>query len=443
MKKCIKQIKSQLFKTISDIGEYKWMFCRNPETDFTRNRKWNFEDAMLSILHMGCESMDRELLRYFGFGKKKDIPTVSSFIQRRNQILPEAFQFLFHQITESVCKPKVYKGLRLLACDGSDINIPHNPKDETTYFKSTPGVKGFNQLHLNASYDLLGGFYQDIVIQPARLEHEQQAMINIIKRYNGPDAVFIADRGYESYNLMAHVIESNQYFLIRTKDVHSAGGICSGLKNKRLIPVSDVFDTWITLEFTRKQTNQVKQNPQRFRFVSSEKRFDYLPTDNKSITYKMRFRLLRFPISEDSYECIVTNLPDEFTVDEIKKIYHMRWGIETSFRELKYVEGLVNIHSRKMDFILQEIWCRLTLHNLYAAILAAAACQKSSETYVYQVNYTRAAIICKEFLFTKKGTSPPDVEKLLQMEMLPVRPGRHDERKLKPQTFRGFLYRAA
>ena len=150
MKKCIKQIKSQLFKIISEIDQYKWMFCRNPETDFTRNRKLSFEDIVVFLLQAGCESISREILRCFDFGKKRNIPTVSSFVQRRNQILPEAFQFLFHQVTKSVCKPKTYKGFRLLACDGSDVNIPHNPEDKTTYFQSIPETKGFNQLHLNA-----------------------------------------------------------------------------------------------------------------------------------------------------------------------------------------------------------------------------------------------------------------------------------------------------
>lgn len=76
MKKCIKQIKSQLLKTISEIDEYKWMFCRNPETDFTRNMKWSFEDAMLSIFHMGCESTGRGInrpraVKIFRFRKKE------------------------------------------------------------------------------------------------------------------------------------------------------------------------------------------------------------------------------------------------------------------------------------------------------------------------------------------------------------------------------------
>ncbi len=58
---------------------------------------------------------------------------------------------------------KLFKGYRLIACDGSDINIAHNTTDSETYFKSGKS-KGFNQLHLNAVYDLLNKTYTDIVI---------------------------------------------------------------------------------------------------------------------------------------------------------------------------------------------------------------------------------------------------------------------------------------
>ena len=43
--------------------------------------------------------------------------------------------------------------------------------------------------------------------------------------------------------------------------------------------------------------------------------------------YTLNFRVVRFAISEDSYESIITNLPKEdFPVEEIKKVYAMRWG---------------------------------------------------------------------------------------------------------------------
>ena len=39
----------------------------------------------------------------------------------------------------------------------------------------------------------------------------------------------------------------------------------------------------------------------------------------------------------DFYQTIITNLDSvSFPPDELKKLYAMRWGIETSFRDLKY-----------------------------------------------------------------------------------------------------------
>ena len=50
-------------------------------------------------------------------------------------------------------------------------------------------------------------------------------------------------------------------------------------------------------------------------------------------------------------------------LEEIKELYHKRWGIETSFRELKYAIGLSALHSKKRESIKQEIYARLLLYN--------------------------------------------------------------------------------
>ena len=80
--------------------------------------------------------------------------------------------------------------------------------------------------------------------------------------------------------------------------------------------------------------------------------------------FKLSFRLVRFPISDTMQETIITNLDaDEFPAAEIKRLYAMRWGIETSFRELKYTLGLLHLHSKKVEFIHQEIFAKLTMYN--------------------------------------------------------------------------------
>lgn len=98
---------------------------------------------------MESQLLKNELHKYLGY--TTDCPTNASFNQRRAQIKSEAFQYLFQKFTASYNKnSKLFKGYRLLACDGSDINIAHNPDDEETYFK-VGTAKGFNQLHLNAT----------------------------------------------------------------------------------------------------------------------------------------------------------------------------------------------------------------------------------------------------------------------------------------------------
>lgn len=158
----------------------------------------------------------------------------------------------------------------------------------------------------------------------------------------------------------------------------------------------------------------------------------------------MNLRVLRFPVSETKYECVITNLPvEDFTADEIRKLYAMRWEIETSFRKLKYAVGLTSFHSKKREYILQEIWARLLLYNFCKVITAHVTIEKCTKKHTYQRNYTFAIHICRYFISKMAEISLPDVEALISKEILPVRPGRHDSRKVDHKKAVRFLYRVA
>lgn len=126
----------------------------------------DFETTMKFFLTMQGASLGKELMDFFHYSA--DTPTVSAFNQQRAKLLPEAFEFLFHEFVRICDTPKTYKGYRLLACDGSDLNIALNKTDKSTYFRSLPNDKGFNQLHLNALYDINSLCYTDAIIQPSR-----------------------------------------------------------------------------------------------------------------------------------------------------------------------------------------------------------------------------------------------------------------------------------
>lgn len=61
--------------------------------------------------------------------------------------------------------------------------------------------------------------------------------------------------------------------------------------------------------------------------------------------------------------------------------------------------------------------------------------------YEYQLNYVRAFHIIRNYLKEKGGKNPPDIESLIAKEILPIRPNRQNERKVKAKSPVSFNYR--
>ena len=85
------------------------------------------------------------------------------------------------------------------------------------------------------------------------------------------------------------------------------------------MPEADEFDVDVSLTLTRRQTNEIKENPDKFRTIMSNMTFDYLPPKSKD-TYPLNFRLVKIRLSDDTVETIVTNLDrTQFSVNTLKK----------------------------------------------------------------------------------------------------------------------------
>ena len=266
----------------------------------------------------------------------------------------------------------------------------------------------------------------------------------MIDRSDIVNAILLADRGYESFNNMAHLQEKGWKYLIRIKD--SSNGIASGLD----LPAADEFDLPIELLLTYRQTKEVKAlcsaDPNHYRWIPSTVTFDYLPIVNRKhdplLFYKLSFRIVRFRLSEESFETVVTNLPlRSFPPIELKRLYARRWGIETSFRQLKYTLGLVHFHAKKVEHIYQEIFAKLTMYNFSELITSPVVVQNCSAKYSYSVNFSAAVHVCRNFFLG--NVSPPELEALLSRLLLPVRPGRSNSRKPVQRPPFSFLYRVA
>ena len=152
--------------------------------------------------------------------------TPAAVSQRRRQIPPAVFRKVFLDFTSSSAygQPnRGYKGYRVLACDGTAVNMARNP-NAPSFVCNNSVPRGYNQLHLSPLFDIYDRTYFDAVIQPAPRKDEPGALVEMVKRncFNRK-TIIVLDRGYESYNVMAHLMNTpNVYFVLRMKHNHSA-----------------------------------------------------------------------------------------------------------------------------------------------------------------------------------------------------------------------------
>ena len=122
-------------------------------------------------------------------------------------IPPAVLLEVFNRFNAACNDIERYRGLRLLAVDGSSINMARNPS-APSFVQNESAPNGYNQLHLNPLFDLCNKTYYDAVVQPEPKKDEIGALIELLKRNEFAERVLIiADRGYESYNLMAWLSE--------------------------------------------------------------------------------------------------------------------------------------------------------------------------------------------------------------------------------------------
>ena len=434
-----KQVKKLLSSEIRKIASAPEHYCVNPGTDFTRHRKLPMDRLLAGIIGLGGGSLACEIMEMFTC--TPETPSASAFIQQRNKLKPNALEDLFHGFSERLSS-QWQKDMRLLAVDGTDLHIFTNPNDIGSYYPGTNGQKPYNLLHVNAFYDLTHKIYTDSVVQKRNEVNEHRALCSMTDRSLIKKALVLADRGYESYNNMAHIQEKGWFFLIRIKD--GQGSIKGNLR----LPDSPTFDMKVDLSLTRKQSNKTKQlckDKNRFRFLPANTTFDYLPKKSvyhdEAVFYRLSFRIVRFLLSGNEYETILTNLDEDlFPPDRLKELYALRWGIETAFRDLKYTIGMNRLHTKKMTSCLQEIFAHLIMYNFAEMITSHVAIATGEQKYTYKANFSVAVHVCRKFFLG--GISPPDLEALIGRNLIPIRPDRHNPRNLQGRRFfQGFLYR--
>lgn len=431
-------VKAILLAAIDDLAADPQRYAKNPGRDFTRNRKLGFKQLLHMLLTMEGKCIREEI--YTFCGRTADAPSKTAFHRQLQKLKDGALRELLLAFNRKL-KNNLFNGrYRLIACDGSALDIFRCPDDRDTFYEPTgKSPKGYNQAYINACYSILDRRFTDLVIQPGRKHNEYSAFCQMVDaaESGGPAAIYICDRGYASYNNFAHVIENGQYFLIRCTDKKTGAILGRSLENVK------EADIHVERILSRSQSKKKRKHPElgdSYRYICSNVPMDYI-TDERP-EYEISLRVVRVEVSPGCFECLITNLPGhEFDMDDFRELYHLRWDEENSYRDLKYPLCLKALHSKKYEYVVHEIWARAILHNFCSAIALNVDVEKGEKKYEYRANYSQAVKICRDFLRIHDGKSTMDVEALIAGNIEAVRPGRTFPRQKRFKIPMSFCYR--
>ena len=361
---------------------------------------------------------------------------MSSFVQQRKKLSFHAMENLFQLFyNRTEYAPVLFKDYRIAAIDGSELSVPYNPNEENVI-----GKNHHSTLYLNSLYDVCSKIFMDSVIQHGKERNETDAACIMVDRISEKYPVIImADRGYENYNLFAHIEERLFDYVIRIRDVGAIRTMAAGFD----FPSDGPFDLTRDAVITRHSTGPCIVNRIKYKYLSKSSQFDYIK-DSKCDDYELSIRFVRFQLENGSYELLATSLSEEeFSSEELKKLYQMRWNIEVGFREAKYILGMEDFHSKQENSICQEIYSRIIMYNFSMLITLSIKIPEKERKHHQQVNFSRAVRICIAF-FKQTGNGPPiDVESTIAKFLLPIRPERSRPRDAVSACVVSFNYRLA
>ncbi len=392
---------------------------RTKHTYFIRKRNFTFKSLSLFIISSLQSSIQRELDRFFKTYNNKLLPerfiSQGAFSQARLKIRPEAFVELRNDTIEhfySNYNIQKWNGFRLIAIDGSEVILPKTKETIKDFGEYTTNFmkKTVVLARVSKAYDVLNKLTIDAKLVNRKIgEHP---LANLHLEFCGKGDLVLYDRGYPSFDLFRNTLASGSHFCARVtvSNWNVAKKLVKSGKNEIITEIMPSND------LKRKYKKEgIVAEPIKCRFVCIE-------------------------LSTGEKEVLITSLLDKekYPHSIFKGLYHLRWGIEESYKMDKHRIQLENFSGKTTHAVFQDFYANILLGNLTSILSTSLDGQIDKRTnkakYKYQLNFTTAVAKVKDIialLFTKSNIIEL-LDKLVQMflsNILPVRPGRSFERK--------------
>ncbi len=400
---------------------------RQTEKGFTRKRCLTFIILITFLLNMLKRSQQDELDEFFkllnGGQVAMRVVTKSAFTQARKKLKYGAFVELnqvqidyFYQFLQ----PQTWNGWRLVAVDGSTVQVP-NTSENLAHFGAWQPAKGgpCPMSRISQMFDVLNDITLDAVIVPKAVGERALAADHF--SHLRPADLVLLDRGYPAFWLFTLILSKNAHFCARMK--------VSGWNVVERFVASGLNEQIVVLHPGHAARRECQ--------------------DRKLSANPLTVRLIRVELENGEIEVLATSLLDSkaYPISIFKELYHLRWPVEEQYKVFKSRIEIENFSGKSVLAVYQDFHAKVFTANL-TAILARPAqevvTQDSAEKkYSYQVNMTNALSKMKDtvvLLLHHLSIVPRllnNLWRLMIKTIEPIRPGRSYPRimKVKPKKF--------
>lgn len=337
-------------------------FCnkhRINERCFTRKRVFSFGRLILFQINIATKSLSVELSRFFKrikYNSEEKSYSKQSYSEARMKMKHSAYIELNEELVRGYYSDedyKQYKGYRLLAIDGSRIQLPDKERVIEEFGLAENGGKTMPMAMSSTAYDVLNKIAVNTYFE--RYETDERSLadkhLSRIKELTpAMRDIILMDRGYPSLYLFARMLDWGYDFVVRSSDMNF-------IREIKEFALSEETDKIIEVDLTSTQ----RKNHLSIRKLANR-------------PDKLILRAVKIKLTTGVTEYLISSLTDKtiFTKDDLKELYHLRWGEETYFNFQKNVLEIEDFSGRAPETIRQDYYARILSSNIGSLMIEDA-----------------------------------------------------------------------
>jgi hypothetical protein len=309
------------------------------------------------------------------------LPSTAAIVQARQRAGARLLRELFGAVARPIATVQTagafLSGLRLMAIDGTTIDVADTPENDRAFGRptTTRGDGAFPQIRVLALIETGTHVICDAVIRPFGTGEVPTALR--LLRSIGPGMLLLWDRGFHSYEMVRTTRERQAQFLGRTK------------RNIVLRPTEILADGSFLAQIYPSPTARRRDED------GIELRVIEYALDTPAGPGREKYRL-------------ITSLLDEraFPAEQLAATYHERWEIETALDEVKvhqwaHPRPLRSKHPRE---VVQELYGLLLAHLAIRTVMHQAALQEDIDPD--RLSFTGALRVLRRAIPRAQRTPP-------------------------------------